>query len=207
MFCYKGKDRPFFEHPFVIDDLVFSSDFHIGVYFDKNLTIPIGNFNGEKPKGPYNTLVKPKNKNIVFKISDLEGYLKDGTIINLFIDEETIECSTCEGKGEVEWEFQIYNKDFECPVCEGVGTIVIEPARISDKKGYAYDEVCLIGNSYFSLELFSKIVEVAKILKEENVILEYQDTPDSLSIFSIKDIKMVIMPRLKDLSDLVVFRI
>lgn len=206
MFVSADNSRTPFLTPFVIDDLAFASDLHVGVYFDKNLIDPIESFTGNNSKGVVQTLLKKKNKNTIFEIKDLEDKLKEGTIINLYDEENTsIECTSCDGTGEVEWEFEHYTKDFECPVCDGIGATEESIKSPTYKKGYAYKEVCHINDSCFSLELFSKIVKVAQLLEQKTIVLEYQDLPNSLSVFSVKDTKIVIMPRLKDPDDKVVF--
>ena len=41
----------------------------------------------------------------------------------LVASDQSNECKTCDGTGEVEWEFEMHSKDDDCPVCDGKGYI------------------------------------------------------------------------------------
>ncbi|MBW4362499.1 hypothetical protein [Flavobacterium taihuense] len=207
MFVYKGKDKLNLVNPFIIQDYAIATNCHIAVYFDKNLVQNIESYNGTSPKSFLNVLLREENQNRTFNVSELEDNLKKGITIDVF--EQTVQsndCDSCNGTGEVEWYYEEYTQDFECPVCNGLGVIEIKNYFPNGIKEYQNVDVCEIGNSIFSLKLFSKIVEVAKMLDQKDIILEHQTTSDEFTGFLIGNVKMVIMPRRNNFEDRIVFK-
>lgn len=152
----------------------------------------------------YNQLNKigsiyPVNHNLksLIKVNELQAKLKEFPTVDCY-DTIIAECKECNGTGEVEWGYGSYTKDFDCPVCDGTG----ESEQLSETPngGKEFDQTKYfqIGKCLFQVKYIQELFEVAKILESDEIYVVYQINNHSVTVFSIKDVEILIMPRLLD---------
>lgn len=132
---------------------------------------------------------------------ELKEKLKDFPKVDCF-DEEEEKCDACEGFGEVDFVFSHGSKDYEieeeCPVCEGSGIINSLSKKPNGKKELDYNKFFGIAKSVFNLARVEELLEVAEILKSNEITLVNQ------TLFKIKDVEVLLMPTMcSDLSNVV----
>jgi DnaJ-class molecular chaperone len=107
-----------FNEPFEKDNKVYATDRHCLIKIDKSLCDFSVNNKGDVPN--VEAVIPVNNVNIIID-EDLSKYDIYKTEDSYDEIDEDIDCDTCDGSGEVEWEFEHYTNYFDCPVCEGSG--------------------------------------------------------------------------------------
>ena len=74
--------------------------------------------------------VGDKKQSFIFSKID---FIKKRDKLPLVVDKD--ECDACEGNGEVEWEFEHYEKWDDCPKCNGKGEIKNSDKMVLDTAG------------------------------------------------------------------------
>ena len=103
-----------------------------------------------------------------------------------------IECETCEGSGQVEWEFEHYTRDFDCPVCDGSGWSEKKRGRKTGGKTFGKCVVNIKG-AYFHVDKFYKLIQVREILGGEIELISYSK-PTSGVLFKVGVCEILLMP-------------
>lgn len=130
-------------------------------------------------------------------VSELKEKLNDFPKIDCF-DEEEKQCDACNGYGDVDFEFSYNGKDYEsnqdCPICDGSGVFNTVSKKPNGKKELNYNKFFGIGNSVFNVARIEELLEVAEMLKSDEIILINQTQSNRASLFKIKDVEVLLMP-------------
>ena len=146
-------------------------------------------------------IIRMKNNNTIVTIADIEAAyncfkLEPEMVIG---EGEEVECSACEGDGEVQWEFtdpdgNTHYMDHECPVCGGTGKVP-EQKKIPTGRMLAPEDALLeIDGVKFSAYYLMTAIEAVRMLgcKQLRHTVAYEN---SANIFEVQDgIRLLIMP-------------
>lgn len=127
LFVDENSYRPELNYPYRRDGYVYATDRHKLIRVKEDIV-----------SGDYEVTDKMKlnipTDNCDYIISDknIEKALSEIPKVKE-VEEKEVECSECDGTGEVDWEYRDKNgKDyegcFECPVCDGTGYVYSEVA-------------------------------------------------------------------------------
>jgi hypothetical protein len=118
MFVDKSNLDIRFKHPFIYEGYAYSTDRSAAIRCKQS----------EVDFEITNPTDIPKVSNVFKNQSDVSKISFKNLNFDKFKDfpetqcvGEDIYCSTCNGEGEVEWEFDRYTKEFDCPECNGSG--------------------------------------------------------------------------------------
>jgi len=107
---------------------VFATDNVSAIIIQRDLVTDSGKYRDfSNKKGFKEKLFMGMNCNLRVTLGDIDDCLsKVPRIAEVIMEGEYVECSECNGTGEVEWEYRSmdgkhYNKDLDCPVCDGSG--------------------------------------------------------------------------------------
>ena len=209
---YIGNDeyRNWLCEPFFIGDLAIATNAHEMVFFDKKLVEKELNFCGNaNPQIVSNNIPKQRNQDFKLNIEEIESCLKNIPLVDIFKEDgEDIKCSECGGDGEVEWEYESWTKDFECPKCDGDG--YESESRKVPTGEFEIDGVNLIDvkNSRFSVKMIERLLQVSRLLKENEITLVFQEGENMANVFKIGKVEILCMPMRKcDNDELVVLNL
>ena len=139
------------------------------------------------------------NKTIT--VDELKQKLKEFPLIDCFDEIET-KCDSCNGDGEVEFEFyhnsKTYEMEHDCPVCDGQGIINTQSKTPNGKKELDYNKFFQIGNCIFNVARVEELIYVADYLKSDVITIVNQTEKNRASLFAIKDVEMLVMPTMCD---------
>lgn len=189
---FVGKDdvRPELNQPFKKGGKYCATDAHSLIFISEekaNLNFP------EQDKPSIETVI-PKEDTcyIEIKVSEIESQLIPD-MIDEEIEGEEIECDECEGEGEVEWSFGIYDRMDDCPACGGSGTIQESRTKKTgnkipnELKGF---EMLGVGFRYKELR---RLLDAAKIIEAETIIKTNGEI-NTANLFTVGDFKILVMP-------------
>lgn len=191
LFTADDKFRPAFKKPFINDDKVCATDSYVAIFIDeKDCDFEVNN-EYEPPR--LISIVPPENKPVVLDLKkiDWEKYKTEDETRKVG---EDIDCSVCNGFGEVEWEFQKWEKYFDCPACEGSGKESEAHEEKTGEKTFGPFRVKL-GNTYFDVAKFYKLIKVQEMLGGEIELLN-NDYPRNGNLFRVGKCNVIIMPML-----------
>jgi hypothetical protein len=189
-FLFVGKDkfRPAMHKPFEINGKVYATDAYTLVRTDKaNIEFFLDNeHNPPNCEG----VIPEVNTSLILNITK-EMFETLKTADEYEIAGKDIECKTCEGSGEVEWDFEHYTRDFECPVCEGAGW---EEQKTSRKTGGKTFGKCIvkINDACFHIDKFYKLIKVRDILGGEIELISYSKSTSGV-LFKIGVCEILLM--------------
>ena len=192
LFVSKDIDepRPFTLHPFLWEDYAVATDAHQMIYALKsNIDFEIDT--------PYKTpaigqfLIHPTlNKTLDISNIDFEIFKTEDELSPELPD---VKCKTCNGEGDVEWEFEHYTEDFDCPVCDGK-VIKSKPKRKpTGNKIFGEFNFVKLNDAYFNINLFYNVVKASKLVDKEIVLISHE-SEKSAAYFSIGEFTILIMP-------------
>lgn len=188
-FCGSDKHRPALHQPFHIDGKVYATDSICLIRTDfSNIDFEINN----KEQAPAADKVIPVvNKHHVLKIeqSFFDIYKTRDEYVDLG---EDIECNTCDGEGEVEWEFEHYTNMDDCPACKGSGFEKKTKYVLTGKKTFG-DVAVKINDTYFPIEKIFRIFNVQQVLGGDIVLISLL-SPTSPVMFKIGFCEVLVMP-------------
>ncbi len=196
LFTSTDTYREWMIEPFIIDDYVYATDGHALIKVPKKCVIndyePIKESIRESI-----ARIMPDKKQLKYtiKIAELKEAITSIPKIEEFRNVESdYTCKECEGNGEVEWEYEGYTDYFDCPVCNGDKKLSKNHVIKTGRKIYDKNHFIDIKKSRFKEKYLSKIVAIANYIKSDSIILLSQKEPNSMSLFSMNDIEILIMP-------------
>lgn len=191
-FQFVGNDkfRPNMHAPFEVEGMIYATNAYSIIYTEKDNC----DFDYNENYIPHIKQVIPfqtnSNQLIDLKLSEFDNYL---TEIETSTNEESFECSECDGSGEVEWEYRHYSKEFECPICEGFGTI--DKSIEVPTGGKTYQEVVIeIKGHAFLLNRIIPLIKTADLLKKDIHLVYCPNEPYRALVFKIDFLTIVVMP-------------
>jgi hypothetical protein len=193
---FTGKDslRPVVELPFEFEGKVYATDAHKLIRCDKSLVEfelenPHKSLNATKSftESDCNRIIKTKLEDFeIFKIED------DYDCVGKDID-----CSECDGSGDVLWTYKYGEKEYDCPVCDGSGLMSKTRLVPNGKKTFNKQAYATIDGVFYNINVLISIFEAQKIIGEDLVSLNIcKKTKPAL--FKIGDYEFLIMPILDD---------
>lgn len=191
LFCGKEEYRPVMHKPFEVDGFVYATDAHVLVRIIKDryklkLDNPHKPLNLSKISFDFVSSEKLKlNKKDFDKLKTKDELKEVGNIEK---------CDSCDGFGEVEWEFESYTRDFDCPVCDGEGKIGKSEKIPTGEKTFG-DIVIEIDGKYFNPNFIDKIFTVKDLVGGDII---FKKTKDMTGLFQVKDFEIIIMPLMND---------
>jgi hypothetical protein len=188
-FVSKDKFKPVLNKPFELNDRIYATDAYSLIRINKkdcDFTVQ------PEDSAPNCEAVIPiENMNQLLTIDKdfFEQYKTEDELTELG---EDVECETCDGFGEVEWEFQHYTELFDCPVCKGdCYTERVKNIKTGNKT-FGKDLV-KIKEAYLDINKFYKILETKEKLGEP-LYLIHQSTPNKAVLFRVGICEILIMP-------------
>lgn len=177
--------RPNLEKIFRIDEWVYSTDGMILIrtkYENCDFVV-------ESPENaPRCEEVIPKvNKKseLIINKSDFDKLITEDEY-----EEAEIDCKVCDGHGEVEWEFERWTREDDCPNCDGSG--YEDSRKKTGNKTFKSFQLVKLGNAYFDISKFYKIVLVSDALNEP-VFLISSNIETSANLLKVGNFEIVIM--------------
>lgn len=188
-FLRNDNYRPILNKPFEINGKIYATDSYCLIRVDKDKC----DFILEPHDTPPNceSVVPSENINILIDVAknDFEQYKTEDETSEIGDD---IECDTCNGFGEVEWEFEHYTRDFDCPVCEGSGYSA--ESRTVKTGNKTYDNYFVkVRNTYLDIHKFDKLLQVKELLNEP-IYLIHESEPNKPVLFRVGIFEILIMP-------------
>jgi len=205
LFVGNDEYREHFNVPFIIDNFVYATNCHELIRFPKENSTYINtiNLNAIKSvKELFSNIKELKNKNTL-AVEDLESDIDSIPLVDEFSNTNTNgKCNECDGDGTVEWSYVDYRKDFDCPICDGDGTVPIEKCEKTGNKIKKDGYYVSINNIIFNSHKISLLLEVAKIFNIKNI--DIIGASDSLVLFKINDIEILLNAVQKSNSDIII---
>ncbi len=197
LFLGHDKIRPAMHTPFEINGKVYATDAFTLIRCDKSRC----DFEVNNPYTPPNceAIMPTPNLNVVLNIdkSIFEQYKTENELE--YIGED-IECATCNGFGQVDWEYKNHTKTDDCPDCDGSGFEAEKKAVQTGRKTFGNFRVKL-NDTHFRMDYFYKLIKVHDFLGDDIVLL-YQSKPTDAVLFKVGDFEIIIMPcPLHDIND------
>jgi hypothetical protein len=189
IFVSNDTMRPVLTKPFEFNNKIYATDAHVLIRINKSDC----DFNVEpQPNAPNCESVTPnENMNLLLSVNktQFEEYKTEDEMVDVG---EDIDCDTCDGDGEVEWEFEHYTNYFDCPVCDGSGYKETSTEIKTGNKTYG-NILIKIKDSYLHISKFSKLLEVQEKLNE-SIYLTHLSTPNKAVLFKVGICDVLIMP-------------
>lgn len=176
-----------FARPFELNGKVYATDGHIMIRTDKkNIDFKL-----------QNPIVQPPNAEKVIPEKTIERVLKVDAkkfeALKTADETKHFPCKTCNGDGEVEWEFDRWTKHFDCPECDGAGGDDVR----TGKKTFDSDTFIKISDAYFTVRNFYKLIEVSQLAKRRIFLLN-EPLENKACFFKVGVFEVLLMPYLKD---------
>jgi len=191
LFCGSDSNRPVMFLPFEVNEKIYATDAMTLICCDKkhlefeltNKEKPLAKVEKVFPEINSNRIVANKMEDFdVFKTRDL--LMKNG---------KDIKCDTCNGDGEVEWEYEHHTKIDDCPVCRGIGYSYEAKTVPTGEKTFERDVYVKIDDANFNVNVFMVIFEAQKMIGEEIVLLNKVEKYKP-ALFKIGKYQILIMP-------------
>ena len=188
----ENERSPWMNAPFEVNNFACATEGHLMLIFDKKLVE--GQKLGVTPSHDVIEVIpQMMNKNFNIKISLLEEAISKTPLIEEIIETET-ECKECDGDGEVMCDYCGF--EHTCENCKGEG--MIYTSTPTGKMIPDESNIIVISNSNFSVKMLLKMVEIAKELLQEEIILAYQVNDVNVSVFKISEATLLLMPVISD---------
>lgn len=168
--CSQYSYRRLLQEPFVIKDKAYATDAHIMIIAPKSLTSFSKKI--ENPEKVLNVIPNPSAFIKTFSLKNLKQTIAKIPYVDEYKNcDEDYECNTCNGDGEVEWEFDGYTKEDECPVCNGDGTLTEKKRIKTGKKVRSDKHVIQLNNAYFKHYYIEKLINLANLFSLKEIKL------------------------------------
>jgi len=188
--CF-GNEKPLFEKPFELNGKIYSTDGYTLLRCDKkDCGFEVVNPEIEIPN--CEAVIPTPNIEIPLKIDEniFEQYKTE--IVYEFTGQD-IKCETCNGYGEVEWEFQHYTKDFDCPKCDGLGLEQQKKKKPTDKKTFDNETFVKINEKYFNVKYFYRLIMIQKLIGGDIFLISNMENYKP-ALFKVGFCEYLIMP-------------
>lgn len=178
--------RPLLLNPFIYNGKIYATDSMILIRTDDS--------NNYKSNNPYQPIKKVEK--VIPKKNTEEIISLNEEMFEKFRTEEEVEygeyldCSCCNGEGDVDWKYKGNTMRAKCPVCDGSG---ISDERKKKKTGKIIlnpKALVKFKNKYFNLVRFYKLLEAQKLIGEEIKLI----STIYPFLFSIGNYEIIIMP-------------
>lgn len=190
--------RPMLHEPILKDGYVCATDTYSILRIHQDLLA--GEYS-EKPYTPnVSKVLTPPNFDKVLTLAKLERAIaKCPCEDEMELESHEIECSECDGDGEVEWGYtdknhHIHTEWYECPVCHGSGVMKEATYRKTGRKVPNYEAGIEVFGLVFWAELLLRLCDTMKALgiNEVRYVSRYEG---NANIFNLADgIDVVLMP-------------
>lgn len=203
LFCTEDELRPEMMHPYKQGERYYATDATAMIFMPTNeAELPF--VEQDKPQSD-KVIPREKTMQIEILVSDIERKMLPEMIDEEIEKTETKECSECEGKGQVEFEYsgnkRTYTIEDDCPECDGSGKIEREFSVKTGKKipnprkVYFMHEV---GYMYYNLE---RLVKAAKLCGADTITKTFGSRTQA-SVFDLGNrITILVMPTLVEQYD------
>lgn len=189
LFVSSDTLRTAWQKPFEINGNVYSTDGHSMIFCEKDIC----DFTINNPHTPPNCesiIPKPNIHRIVdLQKSDFDVFKTED---ELMFTGEDIECKTCDGHGEVEWEFQSYTMDADCPVCDGSGFDEVKKSIKTGNKTFSRFYVNVL-DVLVDFKYFNRLIKVSELLDSPIELIHLSDLRKGV-LFRIGQVKVLLMP-------------
>lgn len=184
--------REWLSVPFIVDKYAIASNSYILAYtLKENTEITDSPLDG-RTHDDILDMIKASNVSKIYTTERIKNSLdkceKEDEIT------EGIECQTCKGCGNVEWEFEtedeIWHKNFDCPDCNGEGR---KFRQRTGKKIIPYYVEVRFGDKIIRANLVSKLIEIADVMGCSAIEMFFEHETSSYTIFRIDDLYVLIM--------------
>lgn len=204
-FCSTDELRGWLQTPIRIGNRIHATDAHILASIDLDKLDTSHRFNYDSGEKLKNVLITDRNQNLSINVKEMNKVFSNAPQQDCYDTVgKDIDCSECEGDGEVLWQYNDTEKFDSCPVCDGDGRISLAK-QIKNGKTEIKDHLKIeIGISTFQVSLFQKLLDVANKLNIEIITLIYQKEEMKGSLFNIGDFEILLMPTKKGNDDLMI---
>lgn len=197
---FVGNDelRPTFHNVFKQDGYVYATDANVLIRCKESYypTIVVEN---PEFKNDMSEVIPFKNQNKRLYISG-SMFDKLKTEDEYTFEGENKDCESCEGEGEVTWEFEHYSDEFTCPVCKGSGYSEEKKGVKTGNKTFGNWTKVKLETSYFRASLFYVLIEAQKILGGDIYLISHTNETRA-SLFRIGVCEILVMPILVSYDD------
>jgi len=189
LFVSKDDLRPAFRSPFEINNNVYATNGHTLIKCSKS-DCDFDVSNNEKLLN-VDAVIPIHNCNRLL-LMDKESFEPLKTEDEYENEGEDIECATCDGTGQVEWDFERWSKYFDCPKCNGSGYFEQSKGKKTGRKTFGNHAVKL-GVSYFNIKIFYSLLQAHDMLGGEMVMI-YQSAANKAVMFKVGFCEILLMP-------------
>jgi len=190
LFFNSDHYRPVMNSPFTNNGKVCATNGYALIFCDKNdCDFEVNNvFQQDAPN--IDSIIPTPNVSIPLNIKQSE-FEELRTVDETETEGEDVECSTCDGEGEVEWSFKRWTEDFDCPACCGSGVKEFKKSIKTGRKIFKENDLVKLGDVYFKMNLFYKLLQVQQIMGEE--ILQIYNGKNNGRLFKVGTCHVLIM--------------
>ena len=179
--------REWTQRPFTIGNNVYSTDGESIVKVPKEFVSTFVEFQKEEivKRILYFFNFKPQNL-LTVNVQDLKDTIgKIPLIDECRNSDEDGKCKECDGRGEVEWEYEEYTKEMDCPICDGDGVIPDhkkeKTGRKIRSKGYFVD----FNETIIRTCIIEQLINISCLLKVDEIELISQTAPNNEIVFKV----------------------
>jgi hypothetical protein len=192
----ENQFRIWMQEPFNIGKNVYSTDAH-SIMKVPNNSVRV-----------FDECAKPENAKLILdyfdfkksdimdiKVSELKDAISKIPLVDECMNADTEgKCTECEGKGEVEWEYESYTKDMDCPACDGEGVITETKKEKTGRKIKAEGYFIDINISRLRTVMIEQLIAIADLLNVEIIKVVNQTKPNRGVYFKVGIAEIVMMP-------------
>ena len=202
----KIEIRKWMHSPFIIGDKAYSTNAYLMCVAPvSKLGQEYGTLEQYDPERIVRNIPEPKEAILTATREDMRFILDHCPKVNeMEVIQNEIKCRSCDGVGEVEWEYY-FDKEthydyFECPVCSGDGLMQKEIKKESGNKILDPEALVKCGMSVFRMAAFKTVIDICEVM-ESDAELVHQDKPLGASLFRVGDLLLLVMPVMQDSID------
>jgi len=196
--------RPFMTEPFLIGDLVYSTNGYVLCRIDKSKV--------ERQYQDCQHSSPLSIESMFYQKLFNDGKVEFGIITPEIIEQiksvapmvdeyedkgEDKDCEACDGSGQVDYEFdyegRTYYHEDDCPLCDGDGLREKKTQIPTGKKTISKEGLVKIGESYFRMEMINILFAISELMQSDIKINTLPKGTERCQ-FGIKDIDVIVMP-------------
>ena len=189
LFVSADNIRPTFNAPFEFKDYVYATDVMVLIRCKKeNIDFEITN-DGKVPKDIEAIIPKENmSKVLCFDRDKFNAFMLEDE----YTGGEDVECDTCNGEGEVEWEFEHYTLEADCPVCDGSGIQSEGKKIMTGRKTFAKTDLVKLNGIHLSAQRFNTLLKAQDIIGGEITAINLGESI-SPSMFRVGNCEVLLM--------------